>query len=223
MKVAGMRHLFCDPMVWIPHRVQPLSFWPCLDCEWVWLGDAAARTLGWAPPVRAWLCWGILVGVGSSTVKLGAFLHSGAAPSAKKWVRSEGKSGLPPNSLSTSNQTCFLGFSSFCGEAWHCCALSFDSWDLACNLGFSMEQWSHSSAGQDHGGVGEGDWHWLGHEGEGLWHHLNPLLPLEWILLLPNWDCLSCCSTSRVWSSSSGPQECLLVFWRQFSWPLFTS
>ena len=140
------------------------------DCKQDNLGDTAAGTLGQAPPVGAWLHWGLLVGVGSLVVKLGMFHWSGAVPSAKTWAWSEGKSSSLPNSLSTLNQMYFLGFSSFCGEASHCCALSLYYQDLGCNLRFSMEQWRHSSAGQDHGGLGEGDWQQLGHEGEGLWY-----------------------------------------------------
>ena len=65
--------------------------------------------------------------VGGPAVELGAFLSSGAATSAKKQVRSEGKSGSLPNSSSTSNRTCFLGFYSFCREALHHCNLFLDS------------------------------------------------------------------------------------------------
>ena len=138
------------------------------DQEWDWPGDATARTLGQAPPVRAWLCWELLVGVGSWEGELGALLHSGAVPSAKKRMRSEGKSGSLPNSSSTLNQTCFLSFSfsSFCREASHYCALSMESQDLGCNLRFSMEWWSHSSAEWDSRGLGDGDlsltWAWRG-------------------------------------------------------------
>ena len=43
-----------------------------------------------------------------------------------------------------------------------------------------MEQLSHLLAGWDCGGLGEGDWHWLGHWGEVFWHQLDLSLSLEW-------------------------------------------
>ena len=91
MGVAGLGHLICNPLAWILHRVSPLSFF-AWDWEWDCQGHATAGTLGWAPPVGAWLCWELLVGVGSWAGKLGALLHFGAAPSAKKRTRSEGRS-----------------------------------------------------------------------------------------------------------------------------------
>ena len=51
-----------------------------------------------------------------------------------------------------------------------------------------MEQLSCLSAGWDHGGLGEGNWHWLGHGGEGIWYHLKLFLPLEWVCLLLDLD-----------------------------------
>ena len=124
--------------------------------------------MGQVPPVRAKLCWGLLVGVGSPAVKLGVFLHFGDAPSAKEWVRTEGKCGSSPNSLSTSNWTCFLGLSSLCGETSHHHALSLDSCDLGCNSRFFMEQCSCSSAGQDHKGLGRGTSAGWGMKGRGF-------------------------------------------------------
>ena len=194
------------------------------DHEQDWLGDAAtAGTLSSAPPVGARLHWVLLVGVGSLAVKLGASFCSGVAPSAKKWVRSEGKSGSLPSSLSISSQTCFLGLSSFCREASCHYALSLDSWDFGCNVRFSMECWSCSSGGQDHGGLGEGDWYQLGCEGEGLWCHLNPLLPLELVLLLPNWGSSVLLFYLKglillIWTSGAP-----LASGGQLSWPPFTS
>ena len=94
---------------------------PDLVQDWQsdWLSDSTARTLGQAPPVREWLSWGLLVGADSWEGKLGVLLCLGAVHSAKKWVRSVGKLGSLPNSLSTLNQTCFLGFSSAYRDASH--------------------------------------------------------------------------------------------------------
>ena len=86
--------------------------------DWPW--DGTARPLGQAPPVGAWLCWGILVGAFSWAGELGALLCSGAVPSGKKWVMFGGKSSSLPSSSSTLNWTCFLSFSSACGEV--CCS-----------------------------------------------------------------------------------------------------
>ena len=180
------------------------------DCKWYLLGEAAARTLANTPPAGAGLHWGNLVGVDGLAVKLGAFCSSGAASPTKKGARSEGKSGSLPNSSSAQNQTCFLGFSSLGREASCCHALY-----LGCNLRFSMEWWSHSSAGQDHGRLGVGDWCQLGCEG-GLWCYLDPLLSLEQVLLLPDQDHLCCCLTSRTLGAP-------LTSGGQFSWPPFTS
>ena len=46
-----------------------------------------------------------------------------------------------------------------------------------------MEQLSCLSAGQDHGGLG-GDWCRLWHGRQGIWHHIDLFLPLEWVHLL---------------------------------------
>ena len=103
------------------------------------------KPLGWASPVRAWLCWGLLVGVGSWAGKMGVLLHLGAMPSAKKRVMSVGKFCSSPNSLSTLNQTCFLGFSSACGEMLHCNVLLLDSQDLGHRQNFP---WSSGATHQ---------------------------------------------------------------------------
>ena len=78
----------------------------------VWDGweEAATRTLGHAPPAGTRVCWGLLLGVCSLAVELRTSYWSGAEPSVKKWVRSAGRSNSAPNSLSVSNQACFLSF-----------------------------------------------------------------------------------------------------------------
>ena len=127
MGVAMLGHLIHNPLMQVFHRIWSLSSWPCS-------GSRVGLTMGqYSWNFRPGLsCQGMAVlgafrGVGSWAGKLGALLHSGAAPSSKKRVRSEGKFGSSPNSLSTSNQTCFLSFSSVCGEALHCHALLLDS------------------------------------------------------------------------------------------------
>ena len=156
MGVARLRCLICNPPAWVLHRIWALFLVLLGIKSGIDWGDITVRTLGQAPPVRSWLCWELLVGAGNWEGELGVLLHLGAAPSVKKKMRSEGKPDSSPNSLSTSNQTCFLGFSLVCREVLHCSVLFLDSWDLGCSLRFSMEQWSHSSAGQDHGGLGVG-------------------------------------------------------------------
>ena len=212
MRIAGLGHLLCDPMAGIPNRVWPLSSSLSWYCEWDWLEEAAAGTLGHAPPARERLHWRLLVGVDGPAVTLGAFNHSGAVSPTKKWAGSEGKSGSSPNSSSALKWICFLGFSSFSWEMSHHHALSLDSWDFGSSLRVSMEWWSHSSAGWDHGRLEERDQHWLEHEGEGPWCHLNPPLSPEQVVLLSDRDCLCWCLTSGAWFSSSRPWECL--------WPL---
>ena len=207
MRITGLGHLLCNPMAGIPDRVWSLSSQPCLG---LWVGLAGGSCCWNFGPCSAWWSRAALRAFGRwgwLPVKLGVFFHSGAAPSAKKWVRSAGRSSSASNS-SASNQTCFLSFSSFCGEASHHCTLSFESLDLCCDLRLSMEWCSHSS-GWDCGGLVEGGWHWLGHDGEGLSNLLNPFLSLEWVLLSYNQDCLSCSFASRVCFSSSRPQDCL--------------
>ena len=152
---------------------------------------------GQALPARAKLCWGLSVEVGT--------------PSARKQTNSVGRSGLAPNSSSASNWTCILGFSSFCGEAscWH---VQF----LGSKLRPSREQWS-CSFGQSHVGLGDCLWH----EGEELCHCLHPLLPLEWVFLPLDWECMPCGLASRAGSSSpSGPWEHLWVLKDTLDGPL---
>ena len=60
-----------------------------------------------------------------------------------------------------------------------CHALLIYWWVLGCRRRLSMEWQSHSSVGQDCGGLGEGDRCWLGYWGEGLWHCLDLCLPLK--------------------------------------------
>ena len=49
------------------------------------------------------------------------------------------------------------------------CTLLWDFHGLGCRLRSPMQWQSHSSAGHDHGGLGEGDWCLLGGWGKGLW------------------------------------------------------
>ena len=58
--------------------------------------EAAARTLGCAPPAKARLHMMLLVGVDGPAVKLAVFFHSRVVPSAKKWAKSAGRSGSAP-------------------------------------------------------------------------------------------------------------------------------
>ena len=103
--------------------------------------------------------------------------------STKKRNRPGGNVGSSPNSSSTSNLTCVFGGLSSMGVSSHC-TLLLDVWDFSCQWRWSMERLSHSSAGQDHGGLGEGAWCWLGSGGKGLWCCLNLVIPLEWVCLL---------------------------------------
>ena len=130
------------------------------------------------------------------------------------------KSSSLPNSSSNLNQTCFPSFSSACGEASYCWVLFLNFWDLDCKQRFSMEWWSHLSAGWDHGGLREGDWCWLGCVGEGLWHGLDPLLPLDWVCFF-KLDHLLCHSLSQACCPSTGPWECLLIQEGNSAGPLF--
>ena len=211
MRIARFGHLLCDPSVGIPDRVWSLFSQPCLG-PWVGLaGGSCCQNFGpcspWhgRAPLRAfgrcrWPCsWT------RSFLSLRGHLLSQEMNEVWRQVQFSTKLliCLKPDLLSQ--------FLFFLWEVSHHHALSFESLDLCCNLRLSMKWWSWSS-GWDHGGLGEGDWHQLGHEGEGICQCLDPLLPLKQVLLLPNWDCLSCCFSSMVWSSSSRPQECL--------WPL---
>ena len=200
MSIAGLRQFFSDPSVRIPDRVWSVPSCPCLG-PWVGLTRGnCCQILGPCSPCQGKAVLGALVGVGT--------------PSAKKWTNCTGRSGSAPNSLSTSNWTCFLSFSSFCGEASHHC-----TWFPCCNLRPSME-WQSCLSGWDHGGLGEGDWSWWRCEREGICCHLDPLLPLEWDFLLPDQDCLPCCLASRAWSSSSGPWEHLWLLEDTLASPL---
>ena len=202
MRVTRLGHLVCNPPPWMFYRIWPLSFWPCP-------GSRVGST-------RGYCCWNFRPGSSCQGMAvLGAFgggwqldRQTGSVLSlaGRKRIKSEGKSGSLPNSSSTSNQTCFLSYSSFCGEALCQHALPLDSQTMGCSLSFLSEQWSHLSAGWNCGGLKVEDQHWLGCEGEGLWCHLNPLLPLEWVLL-PDLDHPFCPSSSRACSSSTRPQE----------------
>ena len=136
-----------------------------------------------------WLWPGCWESMGSEVEELGALLCSAAVPYTKKRVRPVGNVGLSPNSLSTSNLTCFLLSLSSMGLPSHC-TLLLDSWGLSCKWRCSMEWLSHSSAGRDHGGLGESDWCQLRHGGEGFGSSLtysfpwNGSISLTWIVLL---------------------------------------
>ena len=127
----GLRHLIDNPSEGVPDRVWALSSQPCLGL-WAGLtGGAATRTLGHAPcQVKAML--GVLGGCGQTGSQTSSFAQ-GLCPQPRS-ARSADKSGLAPNSLSTSNWTCFLSFFSFCEEASHHSALSFKSWGLGLQL-----------------------------------------------------------------------------------------
>ena len=175
-------------MVWLGLYAGPLPFRK--DCS-----GAFARGQPWG-----------IHGHGSR----GTSSHSLAVPFARKRVRSGDNVGSLPNSSSTLNQTCFFSFpSTYVGVSSHH-ALLLDSWDLGCRWRLSIEQQSLSSVGWDHGGLREGDWHRLQHWGEGLWHHTDLSLPLEWEhhLLKLNHpvevSSLSCLADSIPWDLAEG-------------------
>ena len=133
--------------------------------------------------------------IGMGVKELEASSHSLAAPSSMKRVRPRGNVGLSHNSPSTSNLTSFFlhCFSSVVvGTSCH--TLLWDSWHVSCRWRSLRECLSHLSAGWDHGGLEEGGWHLLGHQGKGLWHCLDlslaqechlldPTCPVEWSFL----------------------------------------
>ena len=143
VRVAGLIQFMSDPAVGIPGRVWSLPPCPCLGPQVGSNGGSCCWNLWLCSP-----CWGKVV--------LGAIGGAGA-PSAKKWTSSAGRSSSAPSSSSISNQTCFLGFSSFCGEA-SCQCTQF----LCSNLRPSREQWSCLSGW---GYVGLGDITWLRYKG----------------------------------------------------------
>ena len=171
-----------DPSVGVINWIW-LLFWP-------WLGSglgSTSRWFGWdLRPGPSCMGGVMLVGshgesLGMGVEGLGVSSHSLAIPSTRKRVRPWGNMGWLPNSLSTSNQTCFfLCFSSVGVGASSHCTLFLEWQALGCRWRSSMEQLSCSSAGQDYWGLGEGDWCWLWHWGEELWCHFDLSLPLEW-------------------------------------------
>ena len=131
---------------------------PVWDQEWDSPWDGTAGTLGWAPSCWHMVVLGAFDGVGSWAGKLGVLFHWGPCPQLRRRAMFVGKFG----SSSTLKQTFLLSFSSSCREMSCHCVLLLDSQDLGHRQRFSMEQWSCSSAGQDHGQLAEGDWHQLG-------------------------------------------------------------
>ena len=109
-----------------------------------------------------------------------------AMPSTRKRVRPGDKVGSSPNSSSTSNLTCFFHCFSSVGVGASCCySLLWDLWDLSCRWRSLKEQLSCSLAGWDCEGLGEDDWHLLGHQCLNLsllWEGplLNPTHPVKW-------------------------------------------
>ena len=66
--------------------------------------------------------------------------------------------GSSPRSLSSSNLTCFFGFSASVGASLHH-ALLLDLWCLVYKFRLFTEQLSHLAAAWDCGRLEEGDWH----------------------------------------------------------------
>ena len=103
--------------------------------------------------------------------------------------------------------------------------LILDSQGLVCKFRSFIEWLSCLSGGQDHRGLGEGNWHLLGHWGEGLQCHLNLSLSLEWEGLL-NSDCptgvpsFSHLATSIPWGPAEGEQACGMEWLEECLWPL---
>ena len=157
--------------------------------DWDWSAEGQARVLGLAPPVWVGQHWGLLEGGGSGgsscmgiTVP-GVLSCSLLEPSTRKRVRPGGNVGSLPRSPSSSNLTCFFSFTAGVGVSSHC-TLLLDLQGLVYKLRFFIEWLSCSVTGQDHGGLGEGDWCLLGHWGMGLSCHLDLSLPLEQECLL---------------------------------------
>ena len=134
--IAGLRQFIGYPPVGIADRVWSLPSCPCLGLQVGLTRGSCCQIFGPCSPARARLCWELLVGVGT--------------PLAKKWTISTGRSGSALNSPSASNWTCFLSFSSFCGEASY-----HHTQFLCCNLRSPMHQQSCSS-GWDCGRLGRG-------------------------------------------------------------------
>ena len=132
--------------------------------------------------------------------------------------------GSSPRSPSMSNLTCVYGFSASVGASC-LCTLLLDLWGPVCKLRFFIEYLSHSLAGWDFGGLGEGDWHLLGHWGKGVWCHLDLSLPLEWECLLDSYcptgvSSFSCLATSIPWGPAEGEQACEREQLRECHWPI---
>ena len=165
------------------------------DCEWDWLEEAAAKTLGCAPPARARLCWGLLVGVGGPAVEPAAFFHS-AAPSAKKWVMSV---GLVQHPTPHPPQTGPASLVSLHSVERHLvttpCPSSPETWVATWAFHGTVEPLIRMGSWRAWGGELVLAWVWRG--GALLPHQPTPSPRM--VLLLPNWDHLSSCFTSRAW------------------------
>ena len=168
-----------------------------------WAADGLVRTLGLAPLVGVELHWGpsLRVGCGESVDPVVAGIrvsdHLMVSPLARKRVVPWGNVGSLFSSLSMLNLICFFGFSSTRVGALLCHTLLLDSQVLECNFRSLMWRQSHSPAGLDLRGLGEGNWDCPWHHSEGLWHCLD-------LLLLLNWECHFCDLDHPIWESSLG-------------------
>ena len=143
VRVYGPLYFCMDPSAGVVNLSQ-LFFW-------LWAGSGLGLT-------SRWFGWDFRPGpscIGGTALRPHWGMAMGTLQSwERKRVRSGGNGGLLPNSLYTSNLTCFLLFvSSSAGVgASSCCTMLLDSWDLSCRWRSSMEQLSYLSAGWDHGG-----------------------------------------------------------------------
>ena len=165
MRVAGLSHLISNPSVGIPDRVWPLSSQPCPGLQVGLTGGSSCQNLGPAPPAWTRPALGFLGGCGWPGSQTRTILSLRSHPISQEVGEVCKQVQFSTQLLIHLNWTCFLSFSSFHGEASDHHAMSFESWDLGCNLRLSMEQLSHSS-GQDCRGLEERDWCQLECEGE---------------------------------------------------------
>ena len=88
-------------------------------------------------------------------------------------------------------------FFDWCG-ALTCCALLLDLWVLPCSFR-SHEETQPITGMTRPWGLEEDDEDCLQHFGEGLWCHLNPLLPLDWKHCICDPDCLGESLPLAIW------------------------